>query len=136
MATFYGSDTSCTTDVPLISVNVSDPRTLIGQRLIRRLTTNRRGLAAVNGNPDGGWNVRQYMLKRLSPSTVGIAEQQIGAECTKDEQVQSASVTITYAAKKLAIAIQATSAAGPFLLTIQLTPTTDLGALVQALVTF
>lgn len=136
MATFYGSDTSMTTDVPLISINVSDPRTLIGQRLIRRLTTPRGGLAAVNGNPDGGWNVRQYMLKRVSPSTIGIAEQQVSDECTKDEQVKSASVTMTYAVKKLSIVVQAMSAAGPFKLTIELTSTTDLNALVQALVTF
>jgi hypothetical protein len=136
MATFYGTDTDCTTDVPLISVTVQEPRRLIAQRLIRRLTTPRGGLAAVKGNPNGGWNVRQYVLKRVSPSTIGQAEQQVAAECLKDEEIQSAIVTFTYAAKKLSIQVQAMSSAGPFDLTLVLIASTDLGALVQALVTF
>jgi len=136
MSTFFGTDTQCTTDVPLISVTVQDPKQLIAERLIRRLTTPRGGLAAVNGNPDAGWNVRQYMLKRMSPSTIGIAEQQVASECRKDEQIQDATVTFTYADKKLTIAVQADSAAGPFTLTLELTPSADRAALVQALVTF
>jgi len=90
----------------------------------------------VNGNPDAGWNVRQYVLKRMSPSTISIAEQQVAAECVKDEQVASASSAFTFDGRKLTIKVQATSAAGPFELTLVLTPTSDVDALVQALVTF
>lgn len=136
MATFYGTATDCTTDVPLVSVTISDPRKVIGQRIIRRLTTPRGGLGVIGGNKNGGWDVRRYILARMSPSTQGIGEQQVAAECLKDEQVQSATATFTYADKKLTIAVACTSAAGPFSLTIVLTQTTDINALVQALVTF
>ena len=136
MATFYGTATDCTTDVPLVSVTISDPRKVIGQRQIRRLTTPRGGLAVVGGDPNGGWDIRRYVLSRISTSTTGIGEQQVAAECLKDEQVQSAVATFTYVGKKLTIAVACISAAGPFSLTIVLTPTTDIDALVQALVTF
>lgn len=136
MATFYGTDTSCTTDIPLVSVQVTDPRTLIAQRLIRRLTTPRGGLAVIGGNPNFGWDVRQYLLGRMSTAEQTQGEQQVKAECEKDEQVKSVTCKFTFEDKKLTIGVQCLSAAGPFSLTVVLTNSTDIGALVQALVTF
>lgn len=136
MATFYGTDSACTTDIPRVSVQVTDPRRLIGERLIRRLTTPRGGLAVIGGNPNAGWDIRQYTLARMSPSKQNQGEQQVAAECMKDEQVQSATCTFTFDGKKLTIKVAVTSAAGPFSLTVVLSSSTDVAALVQALVTF
>lgn len=118
MATNYGSDTACTTDLPLISTPVTDPKTLIGQRIYRRLTTPRGALALIGGNGDGGWDVRQLVNMKMTPAKIAAAQQQIEGECLKDEQVSGAAVEVTSSAGNATIAIALTTAFGPFRLTL------------------
>ena len=119
MTTFYGSDTSCVSDVGLVDVQVTNPNVLIGQRIARRLTTPRGALAAVGDDPNFGWDVRQLVNAQLGPSSIAQAQHQISAECTKDEQVQSASVTIAQGAGgAVTITVLLTAATGPFTLTL------------------
>jgi hypothetical protein len=126
MATDYGFDTACVSDVGLVDVVLTSPRLVIGQRVARRLQTPRGGLAAIDpAAADFGWDVRQYTLGRLSPAGLAQAQQQIGAECTKDEEVESAVVTLTFVSGgALTVIIQLASAAGPFTLTLNVTALT------------
>ncbi len=126
MATFYGSDSYCLDDLQRISTEVTDVRTLIGQRVARRLQTPRGALAIINGDPDFGWDVRQLCLAKLTPQSRAVAESQIQKECTKDEQVLSASVKVEPSRGDLVITISLVAADGPFLLVMnvgQLTTT-------------
>lgn len=119
MATFYGSDTSCVTDLPLIDVQVSDAKTLIGQRIARRLTTPRGALGLIGDDGDFGWDVRQLFNGQVSPSFRQTAAQQIAAEVLKDEQVESCEVSVDFVAStgSLTIQLTLTTSAGPFILT-------------------
>jgi hypothetical protein len=119
MVTFYGSDTACTTDLPLVSTLVTDPRQLIGQRTIRRLTTPRGALALINDDPNFGFDVRQYVNAILTPAQISTAQSNIQDEVTKDEQVQSADVAFTLgAAGAIFIQIAMQTLAGPFSMTL------------------
>lgn len=118
MATFFGSDTTCVSDVPLIDLQITDPRVLIGQRVARRLQTPRGGLASIGDNPDGGWDCRQYVNMKLAPGDIATAQGQIQNECLKDEAVQSAVVTMIQAGSVLTITIRLLSAVGPLTLTM------------------
>lgn len=117
MATFYGSDTSCVSDVGLVDVQITNPIVLIGQRLARRLTTPRGGLAAFGGPADFGWDVRQYILAKMTTATRTTAQAQIENECTKDEQVLSAEVDVSVVGGVVKITVKGISSAGPFTLT-------------------
>jgi hypothetical protein len=119
MATNYGSDTTCVSDTPLIDLQISDPQQVIGQRIARRLQTPRGGLAAIGDDPNFGLDIRQYTLARMNPSQLSQAQSQIAAECTKDEEVSAADVTIQFTnGGPMTVTIQLTSAAGPFTLTL------------------
>ena len=88
MATFYGTATDCTTDVPLVSVTVTDPRKVIGQRLIRRLTTPRGGLGVVGGEsaafPEARQLAEEVFIDRdieqhgRAPAVLGQDERMLG----------------------------------------------------------
>ncbi len=119
MATFYGSDTACTTDLPLVSTTITDPRQLIGQRTIRRLTTPRGALALINDDPNFGFDVRQYVNAKLTPAQIATAQSNIQDEVTKDEQIQSAEVAFSIgAAGAVSIQIAMQTLAGPFSMTL------------------
>jgi hypothetical protein len=119
MATNYGSDTTCVSDTPIIDLQISDPQQVIGQRIARRLQTPRGGLAAIGDDPNFGLDIRQYTLARMNPSQLSQAQSQIAAECTKDEEVSAADVTIQFTnGGPMTVTIQLTSAAGPFTLTL------------------
>lgn len=119
MATNYGTATLGVTDVPLKSVSSSNPYLVVGQRVMRRLLTPRGGLAAIGGDPNFGWDVRQYINGKLSPSAETKAQQEIRNECLKDEAVLDASVTFAYTFNgALTITIQITGATGPFALVL------------------
>jgi hypothetical protein len=124
MAIFYGSDSYCLDDVLLIDTQVTDPRVLIGQRLIRRLTTPPGALALINDVADG-FDVRQFINAKISPGTIAIAQAQIADECLKDQQVQTADVEMTLAKNgNLSINIGGLTAAGPFSLTMNVSQLT------------
>lgn len=114
MATNYGQDSSCVSDVGLFDLQITDPFLLIGQRIIRRLTTPRGALANIGDDPNFGWDVRQLINARLSPSTIAQYQSQITAECLKDEEISAATVTISGSNVSYTISIQLTSSAGPF----------------------
>jgi hypothetical protein len=118
MATVYGSDTTCLTDIPLIDQQVTDPRILVGQRTARRLTTPRGALAAINDDPAFGWDVRQYINAKLTPAQIAGAQAQIESEVLKDEQIQSVNATLTFSEGSLSISLQLQGSAGPFTLTL------------------
>jgi hypothetical protein len=121
----YGYDVSCVSDTGLVDQIVTSPYLVIGQRLARRLQTPRGGLAAVGDDPNFGWDVRQYTNGRLSAGELAKAQQQISAECTKDEEVSAADVAITFVnGGALTITIRLTSAVGPFSLTLNVSQLT------------
>lgn len=106
MATDFGTDTIWNNgDVPLIAVPTSVPQIVVGQRIRNRLTTPRGGLSVIGGDPNGGWDVRRYMLARVSGATLSQAQSQVAAEAEKDEAVQTATALFTYADKKLTITV-------------------------------
>lgn len=117
MATFYGSDSYCITDIGLTDIQVTDPIQLIGQRLARRLQTPRGGLASVGGPADFGWDVRQLTNAKMTTANRTTWQQQIENEVTKDEQVLGATVDITSSNGVITINIAGVSSAGPFRLT-------------------
>lgn len=120
MATDYGFDTACVSDTGLVDVVITSPSRVIGERIARRLTTRRGGLAAVDpSGADGGLDVRQYLLGRVSPSSVALLKSQVKAEAEKDEQVQAADVQALFVnGGDLTITIVLTAATGPFTLTM------------------
>lgn len=118
MGAFYGSDSACLDDLPLISVDISDPATLIGQRLARRLQTAHGALAFINDDPDGGLDVRQYVNAKVTPNFRASVEQEIRSECLKDEEVQDAQVRTNFAVGLLAVTIAVTAGSGPFTLVL------------------
>lgn len=125
-ATFYGSDTTCLTDVPLIDLQITDPNILIGQRIARLLQTPRGGLGVVGDDPNRGWDLRQYVNAKLPPDFVSQAQQQIVNECLKDEEVASATCLVTQpnGTGSIVVALNLVGAAGPFQLTLNVTSLT------------
>lgn len=119
MATNYGIATLGVSDVPLKSISTSDPFLVIGQRVARRLTTPRGGLAAIGGDPYFGWDVRQYLNGRLSAASKAQAQIEIQKECIKDPEVLTALATLNYTFNgPLIITVQLTAAQGPFSLVL------------------
>jgi hypothetical protein len=125
MATQYGYDTACVSDIGLVDVVLTSPQLVIGQRVARRLQTRRGGLSAIDPSDDAanfGLDVRQFALGRMAASSIGQVQTLIAAECTKDEEVGSADVTITFVdGGAMTIQIRLTSAVGPFTLTLNVT---------------
>jgi hypothetical protein len=118
MATNYGSDSYCVTDVGLTDVQVKNPAILIGQRLARRFQTPRGGLAAFGGPADFGWDLRQYVMKKMDVAARSTAQQQVENECLKDEQVLTVSVDMSVdASGTVNIVIKGVTSAGLFTLT-------------------
>lgn len=128
MATNYGYDTACVSDVGLVDVVVTSPQRVIGERVARILQTPRGGLSSVDPSSAAanlGLDVRKFLLARMSASAIAQASGQISAECTKDEEVAAADVTLTFTASgAMTVTIQLTSAAGPFTLTLNVTALT------------
>ncbi len=132
MAIGYGADTACTNDLPLISVTITDPVQLIGQRTVRRLTTPRGALALINDDPNFGFDVRQYVNAKLSPAAIATAQSNIQDEVTKDEEILSADVTFVLgAAGAISINISMQTNVGPFSMTLTVNELTT-----QAVFTF
>lgn len=118
MATFYGVDTYCLTDLLRVDVLVTDPAQLIGQRLVRRLTTPRGALGLISDDPDGGFDVRTLVNMKLTPTTLSSASADIASEAQKDEEVASVSVRMTPSKSALVITLDVLSSAGPFVLVL------------------
>lgn len=125
MSAFYGSDTACVSDLGLVDTQISDPVQVIGQRIARRLQTPRGALALIGDDPDFGFDVRQLVNGKYAPADIHAAQTTIQNEVQKDEQVDSAIVSISIGAGGLlAIGLQVVSAVGPFGLTLNVTDLT------------
>lgn len=124
MATFYGSDTTCVSGLPLIDLQITDPAILIGQRLDRRLQTPRGALALIGDDANGGLDLRQYINGKVGPNQLAAMESDIKAECEKDEEVQSVGVSVSFAAGVLSVFIVGIASSGPFSLTLNVTDLT------------
>ncbi len=87
----------------------------LGNNLARRLSTIRGSLP---WDLDCGYPLVQLLRGSLSDDELSAAESSIGAECEKDERVDSASAKVTYvrAAGVLIVTITGTGADGPFTL--------------------
>jgi hypothetical protein len=118
MATFYGSDVACLTDLSLIDQLVTDPRQLIGERIVRLWTIPRGALGLIGGDPNRGIDVRQFVNQKITPAMRIAAQGQLENEALKDEQVQNCKVGMTSAGNVLTINAQITTSAGPFQLTL------------------
>ncbi len=118
--TVYGQDTYCINDLPLVDTQVTDPAQLIGQRIVRRLTTPRGALALIGDDPNFGYDVRQWINNKAGPGDIALAQAAIEAECLKDEQVISVNASIAFSAQTsaMAITLQLVTNAGPFTLTL------------------
>lgn len=99
MATDYGTDVSCTTDLdPLFSV-VSGT-TAVAQALARRLQTPAGGLI---GDPDYGYDLRAWVNRPLGQRELFELRQAVVAEVLKDERVASAEVTVARTGSSLTV---------------------------------
>lgn len=126
MATiFYGSDTSCVTDMSYVDTLITNPSILIGQRLARRLQTPRGALAAINDDPNFGWDCNQYVNAKLTPAQINNAQATIQAECLKDEQVQAININFVLSGGVLAINASGIAATGPFQFTLNISQVTS-----------
>lgn len=130
----FGVGMSGLTDLLAVDAVITDPAQLIGQRIAHRLTTPRGALAIINGPADFGWDLYQLVNRKLAPNDIASAQAQIAAECSKDEEVSTAAVTITASAGNVSVKIALSTAAGPFTLTFNLT-TIGAAAATQAIFT-
>lgn len=88
-------------------------RLALAQRLARRLTTPRGKLTFW---PNFGTDLRVYLLSNITPDKIASAAQ---AECLKDEQVDSCSVTVNMVASaRIALSIEVTDNDGPWTFTL------------------
>ncbi len=116
---FFGSDTSCITDLSLIDVQVTNPLTLIGQRILRRWQTQRGALASINDDPNFGWDVTQLVNAKLAPGGIAQAQASLEQEAEKDQQVESCSVRVSQqTGGGIRVDASFTTSQGPFSLTL------------------
>jgi phage baseplate assembly protein W len=112
----FGKDISATTGLDPAFTLVSGT-TLVTQALFRRLTTPRGALFYA---PDYGTDVREALLARLDRVRLDGWRTRIEAECKKDERVRTVRASLSFdpPAETLRIAIDGTTAAGPFRLVL------------------
>jgi hypothetical protein len=126
----YGRDLSCVMDVT-DRLDEVDENSVQGitESTIRRLST-RRGEYPDGGLPEDGeygWSVLSLVSKGLTSADIRDAAGEIQQEVTKDDRIESASVTLTQVSlKELRILITITPAIpglAPFDLNLVATPT-------------
>jgi hypothetical protein len=120
-AALYGSDSYALTDLQRVSQQVTDPQTLVALRVARRLQTPRGALALLNGDANCGLDVRTFVNAKQTPGWQGATQQQVQAECLKDEEVLGCSVQVSPIAgsqRAISIAITLQLSEGPFPLTL------------------
>jgi hypothetical protein len=112
----FGTCLAVTSAWPRIFVYASGLQNL-GLSLCRRLQTIRGSLP---WDPDCGYDLRQLLRGSLTQGELARMEQAISAECEKDERVDAADASITYApqSRALRVAITIDTAAGPFALIV------------------
>lgn len=124
----YGRDLSCTTDVTPTWEEV-DPfsERAIWEASLRRITTE-RGELPDGGDPEDleyGRDVRRLLHRGLTPAQIRDEAGQLQAELTKDDRVESASVTLRQLSLKelhVEISITPVGADRSFTKTLAVTP--------------
>lgn len=115
MATDYGKDTGCVTDQPRISITVTNPNLVVGQRIARCWQTQRGELARINGDPNWGEGIAQYVLEEMTPAFIAQAQNRLRAAAVRDPEVDDGEVTMTLdAGGNLTIRGDFVGANGPF----------------------
>ncbi len=89
MATDYGSDLGCVSDVDFSGRIVTGKR-LVAEAVARRLMTPHGGLI---GDPNYGYDLAQFLNDDMGPADFAAMVSGITEECLKDERVLSAEVT-------------------------------------------
>ncbi len=111
--TDYGTDVSCITDIDPTFNKVSG-RILLGQSLVRRLTTYR---GALIDDGDYGTDVTEWINESVGPRDVRRLQMLIDAELTKDERIVSATSELSFVNGVLSLSVQLVDGEGPFTLT-------------------
>jgi hypothetical protein len=120
----YGQDTYDLTDLPLVDTQVISFQN-IGLRIARRLTTPYGALAAINDDPDFGYDIFQLLNGTFSPNDITGIKADIENECLKDETIQDVDVTITLSSGNIAeITVDLTTSIGPFSLVLDISDVT------------
>lgn len=117
MATDFGTDLSCLTDLSPTMATVSGRR-LLGEAVARRLQTPRGRLLK---HPDYGFDLAGHLNDDLSQADIAAIGSGVEAECLKDERVIAAAVVSTFAGGTLTVVITITDADGPFVLVFAVT---------------
>lgn len=112
----YGVGWQGISDFPLTFVFING-NAILGQDLCHRLQTPRGSLA---WDLNAGWDMRALFRGTLNTSELVAAQAAIGAECEKDERVNSASAILTFIpqASTLIATITVDGADGPFVLVL------------------
>ena len=111
MATDYGTDLSCVSDMDPLGAEVSG-RLCLGQNLARRLQTP-RGRLIYDGQY--GFDLTAYLNADVSPSDLAQLGHQVATELVKDQRVVSAAATVTLDAEgALTATCTIVDGAGPF----------------------
>ncbi len=124
MATFYGSDTACVSDIGPTDLQITNPQRLISERIARRLSTPKGSLALIGGDPTWGFDLRQYVLGKMRTRDIAAIRDHVEAECLGDEQVESATAIVTISGSIMVVNIALESAVGPFSLTLNVSSLT------------
>jgi phage baseplate assembly protein W len=114
-----GVDISCYPDLDA-GFSLVSGRTALGQALARRLETPRGGLFY---DSDYGTDIREMVNDVATSAGAQQRQQQIEAECLKDERVGTATATVTYspATSTAAVKLDVDTAAGPFTFVLAVT---------------
>ena len=112
MATDYGVDVDCVTDIDKGFALVTGFKA-VAQALARRLQTPRGGLFY---DLDYGTDVRDLVEEGLTAREIAEWQAAIAQECEKDERVEHADATIALdaAASTATIKVRVETSAGPF----------------------
>jgi phage baseplate assembly protein W len=95
----------------------------LGLQLIRRLSTPR---GALFYDPNYGDDIRLFLNKPITPSTIKQIEYVVKTQCEQDPRVDNADVSVTYNQSLLAlvVTISITTFLGPFTLVISVSSLT------------
>ncbi len=120
MATDYGRDTSCTTE--LVTGRLVRGARLLGEAAYRRLTTPRGMLRGGEEEADYGIDLSELIGSTSTKSAAAALPDRIRAELKKDERFESVDVrvveTTNGVSKSFEVFVEASTAEGPFTLAI------------------
>jgi len=109
-AAVQGGDIDCITDVGKTLTIATGLRNL-GNALARRLMTPR---GALHYDPQYGTDVRLYLNAGMTPQQMGQVQGDIASEVSKDERIDSPTVTVAFVGSAMSITVACVTADGPF----------------------